>query len=186
MILGLAPVVTTLAKNIQNITVDAKSGASGAGRKASLPLNFCEVNGNFKAYRVLKHQHTPEIEQYISQIADKDFGITFVTHLLPIIRGILSTIYVQFSKPVTKTDIQKIYERFYKTEPFVRVLKSGEQPEIKNIAKTNFCDIGLELSTDKKTLVITSVIDNLVKGAAGQAVQNMNILFGFKEEEALL
>ncbi len=184
-ILGLAPLVST-RKDIQSIVVDAKSGVSGAGRKASVGLLLAEANENFKAYKVLTHQHTPEIDQYLGQIAGSPVGVHFVAHLLPINRGILDTIYVQLSDGITLNQVHTLYKKFYKTEPFVRVHPLGAQPEVKNVAHTNFCDIGLAVSADKKMVVITSAIDNLVKGAAGQAVQNMNIMFGFSEVEGLL
>ena len=185
-VLGLAPLVATRSKSITNIIVDAKSGVSGAGRKASVSLLMSEVADNFKAYKVLSHQHAPEIDQTISQLAGKTLSVHFVAHLLPIDRGILDTIYVQLKDAITPAQLHTLYSKFYKTEPFVRLHPLGAQPEIKNVAHTNFCDIGLAVSKDKKTVVITSAIDNLVKGAAGQAVQNMNIMCGFNETEGLI
>ena len=185
-ILGLAPITATLTDTIESITIDAKSGVSGAGKKMAESLMYCEANENFKAYRVLKHQHTPEIEEYLSKLSGKNMKATFVTHLLPVNRGILSTIYVRTKEKLTTGKITQIYGRFYKTEPFVRVLPAETQPELKNVVGTNFCDIGLAVSEEKDVLVITSAIDNLMKGAAGQAVQNMNIMCGFKETEGLL
>ena len=184
-ILGLAPLIST-RRDIQSIVVDAKSGVSGAGRKASIGLLFSEVNENFKAYKVLSHQHAPEIEQYLSQLAGRATHIHFVAHLLPITRGILNTMYVHLKEGITLNQVHSLYKKFYKMEPFVRLLSFGNQPEIKNVANTNFCDIGLALSSDKKMVVVTSAIDNLVKGAAGQAVQNMNIMYGFNEIEGLV
>jgi len=184
-ILGLAPLIST-RKDIQSIVVDAKSGVSGAGRKASLGLLFPEANENFKAYKVLSHQHSPEIEQYLSQLAGHATKIHFVAHLLPITRGILNTMYVQLKEGITLNQVHGLYKKFYKMEPFVRLHPAGSQPETKNVSNTNFCDIGLAVSPDKKMVVISSAIDNLVKGAAGQAVQNMNIMCGFNETEGLL
>jgi len=184
-ILGLAPLVST-RNDIGSIVVDAKSGVSGAGRKLSVGLLASEVNDNFKAYKVLSHQHSPEIDQYLSQLSGQKIHIHFVAHLLPITRGILNTMYVPLSEGITLNQLHSLYKKFYKMEPFVRVHPVGSQPEIKNVAHTNFCDIGLAVSSDKKMVVITSVIDNLVKGAAGQAVQNMNIMYGFNEIEGLL
>jgi len=184
-ILGLAPLMAT-RKDIASIVIDAKSGVSGAGRKASVGLLAAEVSENFKAYKVLSHQHAPEIEQYLSQLAGKTAKVHFVAHLLPINRGILNTMYVQLAEGITLNQLHTLYKKFYKMEPFVRLHPEGSQPEVKNVAKTNFCDIGLAVSADKKMVVITSAIDNLVKGAAGQAVQNMNIMCGFDETEALL
>ena len=184
-ILGLAPLIAT-RRDVQSIVVDAKSGVSGAGRKATVDRLFSEANENFKAYKVLDHQHAPEIEQYLSQLAGRATRIYFVAHLLPITRGILNTMYVQLKEKTTLNQLHGLYKKFYKVEPFVRLHPPGAQPETKNVANTNFCDIGLALSPDKKMVVITSAIDNLVKGAAGQAVQNMNIMYGFNEVEGLL
>lgn len=182
-ILALAPLVSTSAKNILSVTIDAKSGVSGAGRKASLDLHYCEVNENFKAYKVLEHQHTPEINQCLSNLAGDKIDANFVAHLLPINQGIYETIYVQMKQAVALDKLHEMYKKFYKTEKFVRVLKLGAQPEIKNVVGTNLCDIGL--AAKGNLLVITSAIDNLIKGASGQAVQNMNIMCGFKEETGL-
>ena len=184
-ILGLAPLVTTQAPNIGSIVIDAKSGVSGAGKKLTANLMFTEVNENFKAYKVLRHQHSPEINLYLSRIASGEVTASFVAHLLPINQGILETIYIHLKDKVAISEVEKIYKKFYKTEPFVRVLKAGIQPEVKNVVGTNYCDIGMEIDEAGKLLVITSVIDNLYKGAAGQAVQNFNIMCGFKEDEAL-
>jgi len=185
-ILALAPLTAIYSELIQSVIIDAKSGVSGAGRKASVMFNYCEVNENFKAYKVFNHQHVPEMELILSKISRMPVAINFVPHLLPVNRGILETIYVQLNDKISLVDIHKIYERFYKTEPFARILAAGQQPELKNVTHTNYCDIGIDIHAGKKLLVITSVIDNLVKGAAGQAVQNMNIMEGFKEEEGLL
>lgn len=184
-ILGLAPLVAT-RKDITSIIIDAKSGVSGAGRKASIGLLHSELNENFKAYKVLSHQHSPEIDQCLGNLAGAKVKSHFVAHLLPITRGILDTIYVQLEDGITINQLHSLYSKFYKVEPFVRVHPLGSQPEIKNVAYTNFCDLGFAVSADKKMVVITSAIDNLVKGAAGQAVQNMNIMFGFNEVEGLI
>ena len=183
IILGLAPIVSTKTKSIESIIIDAKSGVSGAGKKAVLSMTFSELNENFKAYKVLKHQHTPEITDHLSKLAGKSMDVTFVTHLLPINRGILSTIYVTLKEETSYEKIYDIFKKFYKTEQFVRVLNPNVQPEIKNVVGTNYCDIGLAVS--KKMLVITSAIDNLMKGASGQAVQNMNIMYGYDEATGL-
>ncbi|HPN88547.1 MAG TPA: N-acetyl-gamma-glutamyl-phosphate reductase [Candidatus Omnitrophota bacterium] len=185
-LLGLAPLTALYGKKISSIIIDAKSGVSGAGRKADLALHFSEVNENFKAYKVLNHQHVPEIELYLSKISQQKISVDFVPHLLPIHRGILETIYVALTDKISLNQIHQTYKRFYKTEKFIRVLDMPKQPELKNVCKTNYCDIGLAMRKDQKLLVITSAIDNLVKGAAGQAVQNMNLMSGFKETEGLL
>ncbi len=185
-LLALAPLTTTSTKSIESIVIDAKSGVTGAGRKATLPFSFGEVNENFKAYKPLFHQHVPEMELYLSKIAGKDFTLDFVPHLLPINRGILETIYVRLNEKTTLAAVHKMYTRFYKKESFVRVLDQGQQPEFKNVVGTNYCDIGLITSQNGRLVVVTSAIDNLLKGASGQAVQNMNIMCGFNEKEGLL
>ena len=185
-ILGLTPLVATGREEIDSITIDAKSGVSGAGRKTIPGLMFAEVNENFKAYKVLEHQHTPEINQCLSKVASSPIDVAFVAHLLPNNHGILETIYVRLKSPMSLNEVHTLYRKFYKTERFVRVLPAGAQPETKNVVGTNFCDIGLAVSADKQLIVVTSAIDNLIKGAAGQAVQNMNIMCQFKESEGLL
>lgn len=182
-ILALAPLVSFAAKNIVSIVIDAKSGVSGAGRKAALDLHFCEVNENFKAYKVLAHQHTPEINQCLSDLAGSVVDTNFVAHLLPLNQGIYETIYVTLKKKAALDHLHSVYTKFYKTEKFVRVLGLGQQPELKNVVGTNYCDIAL--ASRGNLLVITAAIDNLIKGASGQAVQNMNIMYGFKESTGL-
>lgn len=185
-ILALAPLVSAHAGKVLSVAIDAKSGVSGAGRKVAEGLMYCFVNENFKAYRVLGHQHTPEISYYVSKVAGRPLDVTFVPHLLPVDSGILETIYIHLNTKVSAEQLHLLYRKFFKTEPFVRVLDPGKQPELAHVVRTNFCDIGLAVSENRKTLVITSVIDNLVKGASGQAVQNMNIMSGFNESEGLL
>ena len=185
-ILSLAPAVATLSKEIESIIIDAKSGVTGAGRKASLDFFFSEINENLKAYKVNVHQHMPEIEQQLSKLAAKKVSITFVPHLIPINRGILETTYVQFNKEVGAAKITDIYKKFYQKEKFVRVRTDGTFPQIKDVVATNFCDIGLKVEENHKLLIMVVCIDNLMKGAAGQAVQNMNIMCGFKETAGLL
>jgi N-acetyl-gamma-glutamyl-phosphate reductase len=185
-LLGLAPLVSIYPQKILSVTIDAKSGVSGAGKKVAEGFMYPFVNENFKAYRVLNHQHTPEISQYLSRMAAKSMDVTFVPHLLPVDSGILETIYVSLNARISEVSLHALYKKFYKTETFVRVLEIGQQPELRNVVRTNFCDIGLAVSENKKMVVITSVIDNLVKGASGQAVQNMNIMYGFNETEGLL
>jgi N-acetyl-gamma-glutamyl-phosphate reductase len=185
-ILGILPAASTLSDMITSIIVDAKSGVSGAGKKTSPNLMFCEVNENFKAYKVLSHQHSPEIESYLNQAAGKNLTLTFTAHLLPINKGILETIYIQLNKATTAEKVHSLYSKFYKNEPFVRVRKLGVQPELKDVVDTNFCDLGIAVNEAGNLIIVTSVIDNIIKGAAGQAVQNMNIMHGFKESEGLL
>lgn len=186
-ILALAPIVALGLVDLGSIIIDAKSGTSGAGRKNDEGLLFSEVNEDFKAYKVNIHQHAPEINQVLSKLATKSMKVTFVPHLLPINRGIFETIYVlkAHAAAAKKTqNLVELYKKFYKDEPFVRIRKDGDFPRIKDVAGTNFCDIGIKDYTDK--IIIVSVIDNLLKGACGQAVQNMNIMCKFPEHTALL
>ncbi|MFH1359620.1 MAG: N-acetyl-gamma-glutamyl-phosphate reductase [Candidatus Omnitrophota bacterium] len=185
-ILALAPLVALKAQGIESLTIDAKSGVSGAGRKAALSLLFSEVNESMKAYKVLTHQHTPEIEYYLSRLGKKALCVDFVPHLIPINRGILETIYVRYKKGKLPNKIHDLYMKFYKTEKFVRILKQGEQPEVKCVTGTNYCDISLAVEPKHRLIVITSVIDNLMKGASGQAVQNFNIMCGYRESAGLI
>ncbi len=184
-ILALAPLLSSYSQFARSIIIDAKSGVSGAGKKTNAALMFCEVSDNFKAYKVTAHQHTPEIDQHLSKISGKNIAVTFVPHLLPVNRGILETIYVNLAKKISVADIHSVYKKFYKTEPFVRVLAEGQQTELRNVVGTNTCEISLAMREDANVLVVTVSIDNLLKGAAGQAVQNMNIMFGFPEEQGL-
>ncbi|MCB9757846.1 MAG: N-acetyl-gamma-glutamyl-phosphate reductase [Candidatus Omnitrophica bacterium] len=185
-LLGSLPAAISMTDNIKNIIIDAKSGVSGAGKKMTASLMFCEVNENFKAYKVFNHQHSPEIDNYLANASGKNFDLTFITHLLPINKGILETIYIQLHTTTTIENMHSLYTKFYKNEPFVRVRKLGVQPELKDVVNTNFCDIGIALNPAGNLIVVTSIIDNLIKGAAGQAVQNMNIMCGFAETEGLL
>jgi N-acetyl-gamma-glutamyl-phosphate reductase len=186
VILALAPILKKKWIKLNSIIIDSKSGTSGAGRNPSLGLHFCEVNENFKAYKVNQHQHMPEINQELSKIAGEKVNVVFVPYLLPLSRGILSTIYVEVhpSAKIQNLKITKLYKDFYKGEPFVRIKDETGLPQLKDVVGTNFCDIGIKATSDR--LIIVSAIDNLVKGAAGQAVQNMNIIFGFKETEGLI
>jgi len=179
VILALAPLVKNRLIE-ERVFVDSKSGVTGAGRSPSLGTLFVECNENIKAYKIGEHRHSPEMEEVINKIGGSRYSITFVPHLVPYNQGILSTCYVTLKSEMAEEKLQEIYERTYADEPFVRVMEYGVSPSVKNIVNTNFCDIGIKL-TDRKTLVVISVIDNLVKGAAGQAIQNMNIMLGLKE-----
>lgn len=185
-LIALAPLLAIFSEKISSVIIDAKSGVTGAGRKVALSYIFPEVNENFKAYKVLSHQHAPEIANYLSQVAGKDVQVNFVPHLLPVNRGILETIYIQWPKCPSAEELYSIYRKYYKAEPFVRVLPLDIQPELKNVVKNNYCDIGITVSPSRDLIILTSAIDNLVKGAAGQAVQNMNIMGGFDETSGLL
>lgn len=184
-LLGLYPALKDGYIDASSIVIDSKSGVSGAGRKADLALSFCEVNGGFRAYGVGTHRHTPEIEQEISAIARKKLTVDFTPHLLPIDRGILTTIYAKLVKQTATAEVLAAYKTHYGKEPFVRVLREGAFPDLKAVKGSNFCDIGIKVNERTGRLVIVTAIDNLVKGAAGQAVQNMNVMVGLDEKTAL-
>ena len=167
------------------IVVDSKSGVSGAGRSVSLAHHYPEVNEGFMAYKVGTHRHTPEIEQEISLIAGSAVTLSFTPHLVPMNRGILSTIYAKLSSSADTERLHAAYDAFYKNEPFVRVLPPGQFPNVRNVRGSNFCDIGVHADGRTGRAVIVTAIDNLVKGAAGQAVQNMNLMMGFDETAGL-
>ncbi|MFH1836969.1 MAG: N-acetyl-gamma-glutamyl-phosphate reductase [Candidatus Omnitrophota bacterium] len=184
IVLGLLPVIKDGSDNEGIIIVDSKSGITGAGRKAAEKIESDDKETqNFKCYKPNAHQHIPEIEHILSKEAGKKIEVTFVPHLLPIKRGILSTIYVRYEGMEQEEHIYDLYKQKYANEPFVRIKPLGEMPEIKDVAYTNFCDIGIKVT--RGTLIIVSVIDNLLKGASGQAVQNMNIMCGFDESAGL-
>ncbi len=187
-ILAIAPLLRNKSYSLKDIVIDAKSGYSGAGRKPADDPFMLELKDDFKAYKVEAHQHAPEIEQELSGLLKKKIRVTFVPHLLPIERGILETIYVKTNrKPQTANhQLLDIYKQFYKDSPFVRIKKKGEFPRLKDVRFSNFCDIGINVREDKNMIIVISAIDNLVKGASGQAVQNMNLMCGFKETEGLL
>lgn len=167
-----------------SVICDAKSGVSGAGRKASLTTSFCEVTENFSAYSILHHRHVPEVLR-TSGVKEADFS--FTAHLIPIDRGILETVYFKASETFSSADdLLAVYQQHYAKEPFVRLYAPGKIPDIRSIARTNYCDIGFKFDASTHRCVVVSVIDNLLKGAAGQAVQNMNLALGYAETEGLL
>ena len=184
-ILGAYPILKSGMGSSENIIVDAKSGVTGAGRGIALPYHFCECTENTKAYKVATHRHTSEIEQELSKAAGKEVMISFTPHLIPQKRGILSTIYVNLNKKCTTEELVEIYKEFYKGEYFVRVKEAGSLPETKHVAGSNFVDIGMVVDERLNRAVIVSAIDNIYKGAAGQAVQNMNLLFGLDEKTGI-
>jgi N-acetyl-gamma-glutamyl-phosphate reductase len=185
-ILGLAPLVATGAIERSSVIIDAKSGTTGAGKKAVLESLFSEVDEDFRAYKVNAHQHIPEIEQELSKLSGAKVPVTFVPHLLPVKRGILETIYVRLNKTSVRgpRDLVSLYQKFYKHEPFVRIRPYAEFPALKDVTGTNFCDIGVKMNGS--SAIIISAIDNLRKGASGQAVQNMNIRYQLPETLGLL
>jgi N-acetyl-gamma-glutamyl-phosphate reductase len=183
--LALLPLVETDFVDHKHLIADGKSGVSGAGRKAEVDLLFAEAADNFKAYAVKGHRHHPEIVESLTSLegaSGRDLGLTFVPHLVPMVRGILATVYARITKD---TDFQALFEKRYAKEPFVDVLPPGTQPETRWVRGTNECRIAVHRPFDGDTLVVLAVEDNLVKGAAGQAVQNMNLMFGFPEKQGL-
>ncbi|MEO5676483.1 MAG: N-acetyl-gamma-glutamyl-phosphate reductase [Usitatibacter sp.] len=183
--LALLPLVETDLIDHRHLIADAKSGVSGAGRKAEVDILFSEATDNFKAYAVKGHRHHPEILESLASlegVSGRSLGLTFVPHLVPMVRGILATVYARITK---EADFQALFEKRYANEPFVDVLPPGSQPETRWVRGTNQCRIAVHRPFEADTLVVLAVEDNLVKGAAGQAVQNMNLMFGFPEEQAL-
>ena len=183
--LGLMPLLKNNLINTKNIICDSKSGITGAGRGLSLKTHFAEANENFAAYGIGSHRHTPEIEQTLSYMVNENVEVTFTPHLLPVNRGILSTIYCQPKDQLTLEEIHKIYKKQYENEEFVHVLPLGQTAEIKHVKYTNNCHISIHQNYRKNKLIIVSVIDNMVKGAAGQAIQNMNLLLGLPQNTGL-
>ena len=171
--------------DMSTLIVDAKSGTSGAGRGAKLPNLFCEVNENMKPYGVATHRHTPEIEEQLGYASGEKVVINFTPHLVPMNRGILATEYASLKKDVTYEDVKAIYDKYYADEKFVRVLKENELPETKWVVGSNYVDINFKIDPRTNRIIMMGAIDNLVKGAAGQAVQNMNLMFGLDEAEGL-
>ncbi len=183
VILGLAPVVKSGLANLERgIICDSKSGVSGAGKQPTQKTHFVEVADNLSAYSVFAHRHTGEI---VEQLGVTDEQITFTPHLLPIPRGILSTLYVRLCEKTTVDGLVQLYREFYRDSPFVRVFPPGKLPQIQFSLYTNYCDLGLALAPDGHRLIVVSCLDNLLKGAAGQAVQNLNVMYGFGEREGL-
>ncbi len=180
--LGFMPLLEAGVVDESYLIADVKSGVSGAGRKAETHILFAEAGDNFKAYGVAGHRHLPEISQGLSEMANKKVGLTFVPHLIPLIRGIHATLYAKLTKDV---DLQQLFESRYAQERFVDVLPQGTHPETRSVRGSNQCRIAVHQPQGADTVVVLSVIDNLMKGAAGQAVQNMNIMFGFAENTGL-
>lgn len=184
-ILGLAPVVEKKIVHEQSIIVDAKTGVSGAGRNASQATHFSETNENIKIYKVHEHQHIPEIEQALRSLNEAITYISFNTHLVPMTRGIMATIYASLTDTYSTEEILDLYKDYYANSPFVRIRKQNEFPSTKEVYGSNFCDIGVKVDERTGRITIVAVIDNLVKGAAGQAVQNFNLMNGFEEKTGL-
>jgi len=185
ILLPLLPLLKEGLIRHDHIISDSKSGVSGAGRSLSPATHFCEANESFNAYKVGNHRHTPEIDEILSEHSQQKINITFVPHLLPLTRGMLSTIYVRATNGTSENDIRETYHSYYADEPFIRLLAKNYYPAISHVKGTNCCDFGFHFDEETKQIIIVSVIDNLLKGAAGQAVQNMNILFDLKDETGL-
>ncbi len=185
MILPLYPLLKSGLIDVSTIIADSKSGASGAGRSLSLATHICEITESFKAYKVTGHRHKPEMDEVLTGAAGQPVDITFVPHLLPMSRGMESTIYASLKKRVTPYEIYSCLAEFYSDSTFVRLYDHGIATDTANVRGTNFCDIGFVLEESKNRIVMMSVIDNLVKGASGQAVQNMNIMLGLDEAAGL-
>jgi N-acetyl-gamma-glutamyl-phosphate reductase len=184
-ILGIAPLMKNNIADPSSIIIDSKSGVSGAGRSPSVAHHYPEVNEGFMAYKVGTHRHTPEIEQELSGLAHKKITLSFTPHLVPMNRGILTTIYINMAISMDTDRLLALYQEFYKNEPFIRLLPLGQFPNVRNVRGSNFCDIGVYIDSRTGRAIVVTAIDNLVKGASGQAIQNMNLMMGFNEAEGL-
>ncbi|MBX7148335.1 N-acetyl-gamma-glutamyl-phosphate reductase [bacterium] len=183
--LGLAPLLKKGMISSDDIICDSKSGTSGAGRSAKVDSLFCEVNDSFKAYNIARHRHTPEIEQELSGLAGEKVTVLFSPHLVPMDRGILSTIYVRPKRRWNTAELIKVYQQFYKKSYFVNILPEGKLPTTKEVRGTNFCHIGVLFDPRTDRIVVVSAIDNLTKGASGQSIQAFNLMMGFPEKTGL-
>jgi N-acetyl-gamma-glutamyl-phosphate reductase len=184
-VLALAPLMKENWVDAQSIIIDSKSGVSGAGRKLSQATQFCEANESVSAYGLGEHRHTPEIEQELNKLSGSEFTVSFSPHLMPMTRGMLTTAYINVKKTVTRDELHGLYEDYYKSERFVRVLDAGQYANTAHVAGSNFCDIGVQVDTRNQRAIVTSAIDNLMKGASSQAVQNMNLMLGIDETTGL-
>jgi len=184
-LLGLFPLLNQKGLSPEEIYIDAKSGVSGAGRSPNLSSHFVEVNEGLGPYQVGKHRHVPEIEQEVTVLAQKEIPITFVPHLIPMSRGILTTLFVRMNQSISSQEIFERFQETYSNEPFIRLLPEGEYPNTRHVTGTNQCEIGLAPTSSPRVFTIFTAIDNLGKGAAGQAIQNMNLMFDFPESLGL-
>lgn len=184
-LLGLIPAIQASLVDKNSIIVDGKTGVSGAGRSISATVHFSEMNENIKAYKLGKHKHIPEMERFLSREANKDVQVSFTPHIVPMTRGIMTTIYTDLIVEATQAEVEQTYQSFYQNDRFVRVRQSGSVPTTKEVSGSNYCDIAVHVDKRTGKLIIVSVIDNLVKGAAGQAIQNMNIINGWEETTGL-
>lgn len=187
VLIPLIPLIRNAMIDCDFLIADSKSGVSGAGRSVSLGTHFCEVNEGFKAYKIDGHRHRPEMEEILSKESGHKINLTFVPHLLPLTRGMLTTLYTKVKGNYSGDDIRDCLSSFYKDKPFIRIFPDVAQPpDVRYVQNTNFCDIGIHLNKDTGQIIIVSAIDNLVKGASGQAVQNMNIMLGIDETAGLI
>ena len=184
-ILSLFPLLKENLIKEESIVIDAKSGVTGAGRSVNLNVHYCETNENIKAYKIASHRHTPEIEQELSLASNKNIALQFTPHLVPMNRGILVTCYAKLKENISTETIKDAYLKYYKDKYFIRLLKDNLYPETKWVKGSNFIDIGIFKDERTNNVIVSGAIDNLVKGAAGQAVQNMNIMFGLDEKTGL-
>lgn len=185
VILAAAPLVAHGLVALDSLIADCKSGVSGAGRAPTLTTHYCEVNDGFRAYSVGEHRHTPEIEQELSALAGRALRLVFTPHLVPMSRGILTTLYGNLVRETTDEEVTALYEKMYGGAPFVRILDKGQLPSTIHVRGTNYCDIGWRLEPRTGRIIVITAIDNLVRGAAGQAIANMNLMCGFAEEIGL-
>jgi len=185
VLLPLLPLLKYKLIESHAVVADSKSGVTGAGRSLSLTTHFCEVNESFKAYKVAEHRHNPEMEEVLTNETGRPVNLTFVPHLVPMSRGILTTLYTTPVKNIGYKEIENCLSTFYSGRPFVRICQGNRLPDTRNVRGTNYCDIGFKLDERNNRLILISAIDNLIKGAAGQAVQNMNIMLGFDETAGL-
>ena len=184
--LSIYPLAKEGLIDMNTVIIDAKSGTSGAGRGAKVNNLYCEVNENIKAYGVATHRHTPEIEEQLSYASGQEVKLNFTPHLVPMNRGILITAYANLTREVTYEEVRAIYDSYYKEETFVRVLDQDQTPETRWVEGSNYVDVNFKLDPRTNRVIMMGAMDNLVKGAAGQAVQNMNLLFGFPETKGLM
>ncbi|WP_245831828.1 N-acetyl-gamma-glutamyl-phosphate reductase [Oceanobacillus senegalensis] len=184
-LLGMIPAVEHRIISTETIIIDGKTGVSGAGGKQSPMTHYSGTNENVKPYKIGMHQHIPEIDQYLSGIANKPVTTTFTTHLIPMTRGLICTMYGRLEKEMTTAEVINMYQFYYESHPFIRIVEAGSFPTTKEVYGSNFCDIGLHVDERTNQLIVVSAIDNLVKGAAGQAIQNANLMNGWDEEHGL-
>ncbi len=185
VILGLAPLMKHGLVSLDSLIADCKSGVSGAGRGASLATSFCEVSDGFRAYKVAEHRHTPEMEQELSGLAGAPARVSFTPHLAPMNRGILGTLYATLKNLIPETELFDLYRQFYQGRPFVRLQPPGAFPTTQQVRGSNYCDIGLKVDQERQRAIVIAAIDNLTRGASGQAVHNFNLMVGFPEELGL-